>query len=421
MTQKGTCTVGFDRDSLYDAYVCQGKDTQSVADMFGCSIQSVRKWLKDWGIRIRHSKRPNICSKEWLTNAHITEKRPLAVIAAEVGVQQSTVAKWMRQFDIPVRTVASERFIGRVGSYWQTKEWLLDSMRRHNQSVHAVAKEIGVTDSTIARRLDSLCIARMDRSERNKHHVQRNEFSLSFFQSWSRELGWFLGYAFADGCVTGNSLVITSTDRELIEKAAYCVEFQGNIIAQDRGRYQTRYVLRITHPLLPAILSGYNLVPRKSLIAEMPLHIPADCVGDFVRGNLDGDGTARVFHGTPNTTGLALSFATGSQIFADGLQQTIQQSCGVQGKVSVTTPRDYPASRIYTLFYCGTLDVLRLLDLIYRDSRGLYLQRKRDNANIYMKFLVNATPKTMRWNRWTPDECEYVRSIISQWPTIDHS
>jgi intein/homing endonuclease len=118
----------------------------------------------------------------------------------------------------------------------------------------------------------------------------------AFFDSWTPEMAYVLGFIFADGSVVTNRrggcfLELISTDKELIVKLKKMLGSDHVI-----GTYQPRnldhkpqYRLQIGSKKWVQILAGYGVVQNKSLILAFP-EVPVGYLGHFVRGYFDGDG-----------------------------------------------------------------------------------------------------------------------------------
>lgn len=130
-------------------------------------------------------------------------------------------------------------------------------------------------------------------------------------ENWSPDLAYFVGLMLSDGNVRDTGAVgFVSLDR-------CSTEFVRDYIAPDSPIREERTKLGTiafrwtvwSRPLVDR-LGQLGIHPRKSLTVRMP-PVPDDCVWDFLRGLLDGDGHV-------DRNGRA-SFATGSGDFATDL------------------------------------------------------------------------------------------------------
>lgn len=118
-----------------------------------------------------------------------------------------------------------------------------------------------------------------------------------FFDTWSREMAWVLGYIYADGCIVENPalyLTFHCLDREILEKINKALASNHPIRA--RLTYLTKkrelkkpYVLNIYNNYLITRLIELGVFPRKSNVIVFP-SMPKGYVKHFIRGYFDGDG-----------------------------------------------------------------------------------------------------------------------------------
>jgi hypothetical protein len=412
------------RDELLQAYVAEQKGTEDIGREFGCSGFTIAQWLKEFGIPIR--KNGDILhprnDKEWLWNAHVNEGKTTVAIAKEAGVSACTVRIWMKQLGIPIKTL-EDKMLERVGTYWQDEAWLRAAYIRNGRNTKALCREIGVDHRSVEKYLDLYGIPRRTLEE----FFDLSSSDLTFWDEWSPNMAFVLGYAFADGCVSPRSLTMVSVDRDLLEKIAECVRFTGNIVGYSQTGISTlvkstkvkpQHALILSDRRLPEKLAKYNLVPRKTLIAEMPTNIPSDCIGPFVRGLFDGDGCARLqAHGKNKTKTLHLITVSASPKLIYPLQDAIASACGAKGKVVVVKRPSYNA--MYHLEYINSNDVLRVADLMYKGSQGLYLQRKRDKVGEFVRYAASGYGDNNRWPRYDRDTQELILKTATEWPHID--
>lgn len=219
-----------------------------------------------------------------------------------------------------------------------------------------------------------------------------------FFDTWSPEMAYVLGFVYADGSLERNEhmrgwyIRIGNTDLERIRAIRAILQSEHTVQATERpGTHKTYYVLRIGSKKMYESLGRRGVTPRKSLTARCP-NVPKSLVGHFVRGYLDGDGCVFLEHGQ-NASGqkickrLAVIFTSGSENFLHDLSKLISD-CGIAEKPV------YNNGGTYKLRY-GSRDSISLFELLYHDiPDGLMMQRKYDMFQRY--FAMH--PKKMRAN-----------------------
>lgn len=129
---------------------------------------------------------------------------------------------------------------------------------------------------------------------------QYRELNEKFFDRWSKEMAYVLGYIFADGSVFKNPrgseyLEMSSTDKELIIliKSLMRAGHKIGIYPQKNSKWKTKYKLQIGNQHMMDRLHDLGIIPRKSLVIKFP-DVPKRFLGDFVRGYFDGDGSVNL-------------------------------------------------------------------------------------------------------------------------------
>lgn len=204
----------------------------------------------------------------------------------------------------------------------------------------------------------------------------------NFFDTWTPEMAYVLGYFAADGCMYRNNrgsyyIGFTSTDPELIETVKEIMEVTNRIeeYQSPKENHQRRYALQIGSKKIFQRLLELGFTPRKSLTLKFP-NIPNNVLGDFVRGHFDGDGCA--FFGTyklkdrrkPKNTLLA-SFTSGSRAFLVALQRRLVEQLGM-GKGCLRVRHEGAYNLGYSL-----KDARQLYNFMYPTGTVPHLRRKK--------------------------------------------
>ena len=220
-----------------------------------------------------------------------------------------------------------------------------------------------------------------------------------FFDRWSNEMAYVLGFLYADGSmedaprIRGRYVRVTNTDKDRIITIKRLLGSRHTITKDhtDRG-HKTRYLLRIGNQSLYDRLVVLGLTPRKSLTMLFPT-VPRKYLGTFTRGYFDGDGCVHLemnVSGTPKK--LLTAFTSGSKAFLIRLHELLRAEIGIIG------PGLYAhgsAKGIYQLRY-SSADSVRLFKLMYAlpMERGLFLRRKYAIFTRY--FRLHAASKRSR-------------------------
>lgn len=214
--------------------------------------------------------------------------------------------------------------------------------------------------------------------------------NVDFFDSWSDEMAYVLGYLYADGSLEDASLIrgkyirVSSTDLDRIQLLRRLIGSKHTVVTIDgRGVRKTQYLLRIGSSRLYARLSELGLTPAKSLTMRMP-EVPQDNFSSFVLGYFDGDGCVSIEKGAGGSVKRLLTvFTSGSRDFLTSLHSLLVNRIGVVGNGLY---KHGGSLRTYQLRY-STRDSLRLYQFLFSQSnqRSLAMHRKYAIFTEYFK------------------------------------
>ncbi|MBE3094324.1 MAG: hypothetical protein IMZ52_04775 [Actinobacteria bacterium] len=202
----------------------------------------------------------------------------------------------------------------------------------------------------------------------------RIEVNNNFFDEWSPEMAYVLGYWFADGDISRmykesknpyKRFKLTSIDNEHLNKIKLLMKSKHKLWKDKTDCYALAFCSSKIYDRIVE-LGGCE---RKSLVAKFPF-VPDEFVRHFIRGYFDGDGS--VYFG-----GSKVPFASflGTKDFLTILSNYLCYNVDIE-----------KMGNIYRMTYSGEYAV-KVLDYMYRDSK-LFLSRKFDR---YLK--------CMKWKR----------------------
>lgn len=118
----------------------------------------------------------------------------------------------------------------------------------------------------------------------------------SFFDAWSEEMAYVLGFMYADGDICEYAHIraryvdFSNSELEILKRIKGLLQADHPIqIRQKGGNYKVFYRLRIGSHRLFKRLVELGVTPRKSLTMEFP-DVPQAYFGAFMLGYFDGDG-----------------------------------------------------------------------------------------------------------------------------------
>lgn len=207
-----------------------------------------------------------------------------------------------------------------------------------------------------------------------KFHQRKHHFNENFFDEIiTEEQAYWLGFLYADGCVTDNgvvALVLAAKDKEHVIKFSQAVSYDTDP-TYCRNTRSFRIDLCSRHMCRTLISLG--CVSRKSLVLRFPLEnqVPSFLIHHFMRGYFDGDGYVRVYE----PKGLSRFEILGTPQFLDDYESILLSHCTNNSKTKRVTNKSWNENT-QGIMYCGhrLKDIYRFL---YQDAT-VYLNRKHD-------------------------------------------
>lgn len=211
-----------------------------------------------------------------------------------------------------------------------------------------------------------------------------------FFDTWSVEMAYVLGYLYADGniedspSIRGKYVRVGSTDLDRIELIRELLQSDHSITVRDLGGNRKKlYLLRIGSARLFDALAGIGMTPAKSLTMQFP-DVPKEYLSAFILGYFDGDGCVALDKKSDGSVKRMLSiFTCGSFSFIQSLHNILRT------ELSIAREKISPhgsVENVYQLRY-STRDSIRLFKYIYRTPqlRQVALIRKYDIFTEYFE------------------------------------
>ena len=241
-----------------------------------------------------------------------------------------------------------------------TDEMILD---KHNEgkSRKELAAYAGVSERAIRDVLYKNGVTNIKRPRKNKVNEQ-------FFDAWSKEMAWVLGLVVTDGCIINSSrtMALIQKDERILKLVAKYME-ADYVTTDHESRTLTLLVnsVRIT-----AKLKELGVEENKSLTAPFKV-VPEEFLPHYIRGVIDGDGWVQ-------DRGYTMNVTSGSFDFADGLLGVFL-SWGLNARIGIDrTPLGRP---VYRVIVAGKNDLVRLSEIIYKDSGEACVYHKRDRMS----------------------------------------
>lgn len=203
-----------------------------------------------------------------------------------------------------------------------------------------------------------------------------------FFDKWSENMAYVLGYFAADGSMYRNKrgscyVAFTSTDKVLLNTVKKIMKASNEVEVYKamQKNWNLRYTLQIGSKKIFARLLRLGFTPKKSLTLKYP-PVPDKLLGHFLRGYFDGDGCATFTYCKRKNRNnlqkvLNIRIRCGNKKFIQTLQDKLTRITHI-GKGGL-----YFQSSTYLLVYSAK-DVIKLYSFMYPRLDVPCLKRKRD-------------------------------------------
>jgi len=201
---------------------------------------------------------------------------------------------------------------------------------------------------------------------------------------WSPKIAYGVGLMASDGCLQsdGRHLDLTSKDIEQLENFSRSI---GRLLPISNK--QDAFRLQFSDVAYYDFLLEIGLTPRKSHTIGI-LKIPNKLYSHFLRGLFDGDGTTYGYYDKRWRSSFMyyIGFASASKEFLEFISER-------NSSIIKTTKKKLSNSKNTFLLMYGKKDSNKIYKSIYKNANGLYLSRKRDKIEDFIKEDGNVTIK----------------------------
>lgn len=243
----------------------------------------------------------------------------------------------------------------------------LEKELKELKSSKKVAEKYGCCHATIKKKIRDFGI----------YHT-RNDINHDFFDHWSHDMAYILGFLTADGNIHNRRPYIYVE----LKRADECVlqyilskVYPSSKIYHYEHLDKRRNVLSQSSKIaifsrrLIQKLEEYSIFPNKTGKHRIDFHIPHEFIGDYVRGFFDGDGSAWI---SKRSNIVHVSFCCQSHLFLEDLKKLI----GLKGIISYNEKP--PKLRYHA-------DSEKIGELMYQDSNSFCLSRKKEKFQMAQK------------------------------------
>lgn len=211
-----------------------------------------------------------------------------------------------------------------------------------------------------------------------------------FFDNWSNEMAYVLGFFTADGCVEPNLNRISFSQRkedvdilEKIRKVMNC----WNPLCYKKSRNEVGLYIHNRYMVDKLIELGFD--QNKTSTAQIPSNMPDEYALDYIRGLLDGDGSILL---PPNYHVYGRIQLLGTKAVLDQVRFYLINQLRVSSK---SQPHKRSKVNVYCLNYGAKSDVASICKALYTDA-NIYMDRKKHYAELVLgAFTRGVSPRTI--------------------------
>lgn len=215
-------------------------------------------------------------------------------------------------------------------------------------------------------------------------------FTHNFFDKWTEQMAYVLGFWYADGCITVNKytknnhncankrFVINNTDKQIMYDISKIIKIVPSIRPPRNERQKTQYVINVNSNKFFDFCYLLIGTTDKTHSIHLP-EVPSKYLHHFIRGFFDGDGSIFLKkynsrHGNP-ITNLSSSFtASGESWFAlDELKKLLMKTIFTGNKKISLSKHKLGRNSKLTF---GQYDTMLLCEWMYKDAT-IFMKRKK--------------------------------------------
>jgi len=319
----------------------------------------------------RYDVKPNRCvplskvEELKIIERYKNNERPMDIAASYPEYEcYHFVLKILKKYNIPITnhlSVPKEDYF-EVGERYIAGESTLD-----------IADDYGCSNCVISRILEEIGVDRRDAS----HAKQFYDINENYFEVVDTpEKAYWLGFIFGDGCITPRTsclqIGLQARDRGHLVKFLKAIgsnhpikEYKNNGF----GKGKTYVKIAICNKKMALDLQNYNVIQNKTYDLNWPNKLNDNLWSHFIRGKFDSDGCLCITN--PKKFYFCItSFTRFLGELKEKIEQKVDVNCLINEFYSVE------GSSASNLWVSGNRQIIKILDWIFANHGGAYLDRK---------------------------------------------
>lgn len=312
--------------------------------------------------------------KKALIDDYMSSLDDVVTVAKRHNLCDETLHKYIRELGLPTRKEQRDQRIKYAVDYYQSND---------KATIGSTAKKFNVGDKLLSTALTELGL--------RKKPIPNNNFTLkhNFFDAVdTEEKAYFVGFIFADGCVSVRNnkisaitIALNARDRDIIDKFSNAIN-NTNIVSIRESNNRKIVSLSITSEQMANSLCMLGVMPQKTYKAKSLPQVPEEFIIPMLRGFFDGDGG---IHYSKDKKRIQISATAYSEEIVKEFQQKID--CLIQKDKS---NKITGVENKYNAIWNGRTQSIKILHLLYDDAE-VYLNRKYDLAQQIFADVADAT------------------------------
>lgn len=290
-----------------------------LADEYNLSRTYIARLIKKHNVRTKR-----FLKKIKIINDYNTGKYKIIDLAKKYNLTFSSVSYHLKKNGIETKNtpvIITNKIINEI----------VHKYKNHLATCEDLAKNYGVCIARVRKVLRENNI-KLRRSR--KYSIDENYFSIID----SEEKAYFLGFLYADGCVTKNTMILGLQERDIDILIRLNSEIKSDrpirIIKPPRKFWYRKNIARleVCSEKFVQNLKSNGCVSRKSLTLTFPNKniVPDHLLHHFVRGYFDGDGCISVNKFEPRNAMFYLFLVTSTENFCKSLSHILYEKLNVK-------------------------------------------------------------------------------------------